>query len=270
MVKPKIAKKEWYPILAPKIFQNAVLGETPVYDPQNMIGKGLTTNLMNLTRDIKRQNVNVNFRIVDVQNGKAFTDIIGYYMAPSSVKRLIRKNISKISMSFSCKTSDNKTLQVKPLLITRAATIGSVATKMRRNSQDFLIKYIASITYDNLINDMVNHKMQSSLKREMNKIYPLRVCEIRSMEIVDLEKKKEAKEAKAAKKEKHSKEAGSEAAGKKEVKDTQKKEEKQEEVKENKEAAKEEKQAEVKESKEETKPEVKEEPKPETKPEQTA
>ena len=84
MAKQKIIKKEWYPILAPKIFHNEVLGETPVYDTQQMIGKTITKNLMNLTNDVKRQNINIGFKIVGVQNGKAITDIVGYYMVQSS------------------------------------------------------------------------------------------------------------------------------------------------------------------------------------------
>ena len=56
MAKAKVIKKEWYPILAPKIFQNTVLGETYVYEPEQMVGKGITKNLMNLTNDVKRQN----------------------------------------------------------------------------------------------------------------------------------------------------------------------------------------------------------------------
>jgi small subunit ribosomal protein S3Ae len=241
MVKAKVIKKEWYPVLAPKIFGNMVLGETYVYEPEQMVGKRMTKNLMSLTNDIKRQNISINFKVANVQNGKALTDVIGYYMVQSSVRRLIRRNIEKIDMSFLCKTSDNKNLQIKPLLVTRSATTGSVATKIRRNAQDFLVKYISSISYDNLLNDMITHKMQNFLRKDMNKIYPLRVCEIRSMEIVDLEKKEEAKKKiESSKKEKLARKAeerkdaekNQEKAGKaKESKDTEKKEEKVEESK---------------------------------------
>ena len=219
MAKTKVIKKEWYPILAPKIFQNTLLGETYVYEPEQMVGKGITKNLMNLTNDVKRQNININFEVTNVQNGKAFTNIVGYYMAQSSIRRLVRRNIEKIDMSFPCKTLDNKNLRIKPLLITRSATISSVAAKIRKTTQDFLIKYINSIRYDNLINDLVTHKLQNSLRKETNRIYPLRVCEIRSMEIVDLEKKKEAESKKVEKREKHAKKVEeNESAGKKESK----------------------------------------------------
>jgi len=198
MVKAKIMKKEWYPILAPKIFQNTVLGETPVFEPGQMLGKGLTINLTNLTHDVKRQNININFEIVNVENGKGFTEVVGYNMVQSTIRRLVRKNIEKIDMSFSCKTSDNKNLRIKPLMITRSATTGSVAAKIRRNAQNFIVDYIGKISYDNFVNDLVSHKMQSYLRKDLSKIYPLRICEIRSMEIVDLEKKKKAQsEAKA-------------------------------------------------------------------------
>ena len=203
MAKVKIIKKEWYPILAPKIFQNAVLGETYVYESDQMIGKGITQNLMNLTNDIKRQNINIDFKVVDVQNGKAFADVMGYYMVQSSVRRLVRKNADKIDMSFLCKTSDGKNLRLKPLLITRSATTGSVVARIGKNAKDFLVKYVEAISYNNFIDDLVGHKVQNLLRKDLNKIHPLRVCEIRSMEIIDLEKKEQVEiKAKSDKKEK--------------------------------------------------------------------
>jgi|SRR3989338_851475 len=229
MAKPKIARKEWYPILAPKLFQNAVLGETYVYEPQEMLGKGVVSNLMGLTNDIKRQNINILFRVNSVDNGKAFADIIGYNMLNSSIKRLVRRNIEKIDMSFSCKTSDNKTLQVKPLLIARAATKGSIAAKIRRIAHDSLIRYISSVTYDTFVNDLVSHKVQTSLRSELNKVYPLRICEIRYMGIVDLERKLAAKAKEhQGRKEKAQKKGkpkeGKEASEKKEAKEEKPKE----------------------------------------------
>ena len=61
-----------------------------------MVGKSITQSLMNLTRDVKRQNININFKVVGVQNGKGVTYVIGYYMAQSAIKRLIRRNIKKL------------------------------------------------------------------------------------------------------------------------------------------------------------------------------
>ncbi|MBW2976171.1 hypothetical protein KY347_01845 [Candidatus Woesearchaeota archaeon] len=221
MAKTKLSKKQWYSIIAPKIFGSVVLGETYVYEPEQMVGKGITQSLMNLTNDVKRQNININFKVFEAKNDKAFTNIVGYHMVQSSIKRLVRRNSEKIDSSFSCKTADNKSLQIKPFLITRSPVKGSVATKIRRTAKDFLVRYAGAVSYDNLINDLLNHKVQSSLKKELNRVYPLRICEIKSMEIVDLEKREEAKSRKKSRKKSEQKpeKKAEESKGKKQKKE---------------------------------------------------
>ena len=200
MAKAKILKKQWYLIVAPKLFRNVALGETLVYEPEQMMGKSITQNLMNLTNDVRRQNININFEVVNVENGKGFTNIVGYNMVKSSVKRMVRRNINKIDMSFVCSTSDKKNVRIKPLLITRSPISGSVEAKIRKNAQDFLTKYIGNISYDNFTNDLISHKLQNYLRAHLKKVYPLKVCEIRSMQISKVHEDAEPKKAKSQKK----------------------------------------------------------------------
>jgi len=126
-----------------------------------MVGKSITQNLMNLTNDVKRQNININFEIVNVEDGKAYTNLVGYSMVQSSIKRLVRKNINKIDMSFTCSTSDKEKIRIKPILITRSAVSNSIVARIRRETQEFITKNIGSISYDNFINDIISHKLQS-------------------------------------------------------------------------------------------------------------
>ena len=212
MAKPKVAKKEWYPIIAPKIFKGVIIGETVVYDPDKMIGKSMSENLMNLTNDVKKQNIKVVFEVVNVENKRALTEITGYKMVPSSVKRLVRRNIEKIDMSFPCSTSDNKNLRIKPLIITRSAVSSSVGAKIRRNAEDFITKYVQGISYDNLANDLITHKMQDLLRAGLNKVYPLRICEIRSMYVLKAVKEETAPKQEMAQKKKAKQEKNPEAA----------------------------------------------------------
>ena len=59
----KVKKKRWCQIIGPKIFRDTILGETAVIDPNMLINRALTVNLMTLTNDIKKQNINVSFLI---------------------------------------------------------------------------------------------------------------------------------------------------------------------------------------------------------------
>jgi|TARA_Y100000310_G_C20627282_1_gene786637 ribosomal protein S3AE len=194
MAKSKVAKKEWYPILAPKLFRNGVLGETHVYEPEKIMGKRLKQNLMNLTNDVKKQGINVSFEVTSVEKDRALTEIIGYKMVQSSIRRFVRRNVGKIDMSFTCSTSDKKKLRIKPLIVTRMAVVGSIATKIRKNAKDYLIKHIGNSTYDVFVGDLINHSLQGTLKKHLSKVYPLRICEIRSMEVISITPHSETEE----------------------------------------------------------------------------
>lgn len=187
----KIKKKQWYSILAPKQFENAVIGETLVYEPGAMLGKTLSHSLMNLTNDMKRQNVNIRFKVVEVEGDKAKTSIIGYQIVPSSVKRFVRRASEKMDISFTCETADNVFLRINPLVITKSDIKGSIAAKMRGSAVIFLVKAIKKMAYDEFINDLISHKIQGAMRETLNKIYPLRVCEIRYAGIEAREKPQE-------------------------------------------------------------------------------
>ena len=189
----KLKKKQWYPIIAPKLFDNVVLGETLVQEPKAMLGKTLSHNLMNLTNDTKRQNINIHFKVVEVEGDKAITSIVGYEIVPYSVKRFVRINSEKMDMSFACETEDNVSLRVKPLIITKADVKGSVAAKVRNNAVSYLIKTIKKMKYEDVLNDLISHKLQSAMRENLTKIYPLKVCEMRYLGIEAREKPQEVK-----------------------------------------------------------------------------
>ena len=190
----KLKKKQWYPILAPKQFDNVIIGETLVYEPNQMLGKTLSHSLMNLINDTKRQNINIHFKVVEVEGNNAKTSIIGYQIIPSSIKRFVRRNSEKMDMAFTCETADNVLLRVKPLVITRGDVKGSIAAKLRNNIVSFLVKTIRKMTYDEIINDLISRKMHDIMRANFNKIYPLKVCEIRYLGVEAREKPQEIKD----------------------------------------------------------------------------
>jgi len=188
----KLKKRQWFNIIAPKQFENAVIGETLVYEPQQMLGKTLSHSLMNLSNDPKRQNINIHFKVIAIEGDKGMTSIIGYEIVHATVKRFVRRNSEKMDLSFNCDTADNVYLRVKPLVVTKGSVKGSVAAKVRHNIISFLTRIIKKMTYDEVINEMIMHKLQSSMRAALNKIYPLKVCEIRYIGIEARDKPQEA------------------------------------------------------------------------------
>jgi len=177
-------KKRWHPIVAPKLFSERVIGESPALEPAMMIGRTVKSNLTNLTGDIKKQHVEVTFEVDKVMGDTAYTYIRSFEINPSAMKRFVRRGKKRVDDSFKCRTSDSKTVVIKPFLVTKAMTTNSIITKLRKTAREVLTRGISGSTYDQICNDFVLYNLQKSMKAVLNKIYPLKICEIRMMSLI--------------------------------------------------------------------------------------
>ena len=175
----KAKKKRWYPIVAPKLFREQILGESLVADPVLLEGKPLKINLMNLTGDAKRQNINIGFTIVKVTDGKGMTRITKYSVLPSSLKRMVRRGRDKIDDSFLARTKDKVFVRVKPLIVTKNRSPHSQQQKIRLEAKKFLRSVISERPFEQLAEEVVNWRVQKSLRDVVSKLYPTRSVELR-------------------------------------------------------------------------------------------
>jgi len=185
----KVKKKKWYTIMAPKMF-GGTIGETITSDPNMMIGKTVTSNLMNLTGEMRQQSTNLKFRITGVEDDSVNTEPISYELVPPSIKRFVRRDTERIDESFVCETADGVLLKIKPLLVTAAKAKGSQIKVLRKFAVGLTAKEIKTLSYEEFLKMLIGHRFQSDLKKNLNKIFPLKTCEIRKVEVVKKEKAK--------------------------------------------------------------------------------
>ena len=179
-----VKRKRWYELIAPRLFNEQVLGETLSAEPEQVIGRAATINLMNLTKDIKKQNINVTFRVQEVTGLKAHTDLIEYHIIPTSIKRLVRKGKEKVEDSFLAVTKDNRTVRVKPLIICRSNTVRSVSTDVKEATRKMTEEILKQIDYYQFIKDIITQKFQRALRQQVNKIYPVKIVDIRMIKLI--------------------------------------------------------------------------------------
>ena len=226
-------KKKFYQIIAPELFNKQEIGEVPLYEINDALGRTIEVNLLALTNDPKRQNTNIHFRISGNDGQRLMTEVTGYKIAANSVRRMMKRKKIRIDDSIVVKTNDNRAVRIKPFLITAGFARSAALRGLSKNLRDVLTKNAAKLSYDSLIKDIISRKFQSELREQLKKIYPLAVCEIRSMEIE--KEKKGLMEQKKKKKERRGEH--------KEVKETEEKKvkEEKEDKKESKENAEEKK-----------------------------
>lgn len=176
--------KKWYTVIAPQAFNSMELGETPANEPTEVEGRSIIANLMVLTGNAKRQNTNLVFQVRKVQGDKAHTELISYHVVPSSIKRMMRRNKSRIDDSFVCKTSDGRLVRMKPFLLTASLARRAATTTIRRVAKQHVVREVAKVSFDALAQDLVSGKFQKSLRESLNHIFPVVGSEIRVMEVV--------------------------------------------------------------------------------------
>ncbi len=175
-------KKNWYNIIGSGAFKDVDLGETIAYDDKQLIGRKLNINLMEITGDVKKQSARLIFKIKDVNGNRAVADLIGYEMLSAHTKRLVRELRSKVDDSFITETKDKIKIKVKPLILTRNLVSKSISSSLRKKSRELLNEELNKNDYGNIINMLVNNKIQRQLRDSLKKIYPLAGYEVRMLE----------------------------------------------------------------------------------------
>lgn len=185
----KRKKKVWYGLYAPSTLNNAFIGETHAYSPESIIGKTVSMNLAMIINDMKKQNINVSFKVKEVKDNKGVTELIGYSLILAHLKRLVRRKRDKIDDSFLATAKDGKIIRVKTVAMTNSKTYDSVSNAVRLSLRAKIKKALKEMTFDEFISSLINVRLQRDWKTSLNKIYPIKFLEVRHASI-EVPKKK--------------------------------------------------------------------------------
>jgi len=185
MVKPvtAIKKKRWVQIVAPQEFGGNFVGETYLAEPQEGVGRNMSVSLMSLTGDPGQQSIHIDFKITGVQNNTLVTEVMGFNIINSAVRKMMRRGKEKVEDSFVVVTKDNKNVRVKPILVTKNRAKGGVLADVQKQLRNNVLKMTAELTYTDFVNSLIAHQFQKKLQEALKKVYPLSICEIRWMSI---------------------------------------------------------------------------------------
>lgn len=180
----KKKKKRWVSITAPKEFNNVIVGESLCTDPKLLIGRRINTSLMDLGGHVRRQNVAITLKATGVEGEQVVTEFEGYRVSPAHVKRIVRKSKDKLDDSFVYNTKDGIKVKIKLLILTRNKVQNSVLSALRKKAREDLTDNIVKQNFSELVFSVISIKLQQDLRSNLNKVYPLVVCEITSLEKV--------------------------------------------------------------------------------------
>ena len=82
---------------------------------------------------------------------------------------MMKRRKIRLDDSFLVKTLDNKTVRMKPFLITAGFARSGATTSIRRALRAALTKSISQMSYDTLVRELISKNLQYDLKSKLKK-----------------------------------------------------------------------------------------------------
>ncbi len=180
----KLKGKQWFPILAPKFFNNVEIGKTISTVPENLMGKIVNVNALELTNDINKYYLKLKLKINSVADGKANTQFYGSEILQDYISRMVLHRTRRIDSVQDLQTSDKIKIRVKGLVIVSKRVKSSITVKIREFVAAVMKKEVVESTLDEFLEKMLSNEIKNKILREGRRIYPLRNFEIRKTEII--------------------------------------------------------------------------------------
>jgi len=148
------------------------------YDIEEFQGR---TILYDLTRLLRGKGIVIKLK-VDVKDEKATTKPKELKVMPYFIRRMMRKGTNYVEDSFSAECKDAK-IKIKPFLLTRKKVSRAVRKALREKAREELIAYVKNKDSKTIFDDIMNNRTQKTLGQTLKKIYPLSLCEIKTITI---------------------------------------------------------------------------------------
>lgn len=184
--------KQWFVIKAPKIFGEKDVGQTAAAEPDMLIGRTVEVLGSEVTGSLSHLQYLLWFRITKVVGSNAFTDLYGYELERSFMKRLTRRHSSKVEVVFDVITKDKKKLHVKAITWTAVKVSRAKRTAIRKKMVEMITEEAAKKEKDELIKEFFAGDLMKRIASEVKKIAPVRRVEVAKVRYIP-EETEEAK-----------------------------------------------------------------------------
>ena len=178
----KLKGKEWYTIVAPKIFGEKVIGQTPVGDPQSLKKRVITVSLINLVSDPSKYYLKFSFKVKEIKEKKALTEFHGFEVLRDYISRMIRHGILRIDNIHDITTKDGVKIRVKTITLTSRKAKKIIEINLRKFIHEKLEKEISDMNLHEFIKRILDDSLKKELINEGSKIYPIYNFEMRKVE----------------------------------------------------------------------------------------
>ena len=183
-VRDKWRRKEWYDVYLPKYFGESKMGETPADDPSKVVGRVIETTLAQITGDFSQEYLKLYFQVTDIEDHTAKTVFKGHEYLRDYLRSLVRRRSTKVDGAFRVSTPEGYRLKIIVVALTQARIKTSQERGIRLIMREIVEKKTQTLTFDQIVHEMVLGKLASDIYNEAKNVTALRHVGIRKSELL--------------------------------------------------------------------------------------
>ncbi len=170
--------KKWFTILAPALFNNVSLAQTPAEDPENVMGRTMSVSARELTGNIKKSQLMLQFRVNNVQGLNAYTILTGISVQPSSVRRLVRRKTSKVESVDDVMCKDGVRARVKSVALAAHQISAPKRAAVRVMLREGIMALASQHDYEALLGQVVGGDPLMGIVEKARKLAPMKRMDV--------------------------------------------------------------------------------------------
>jgi len=180
----KFKRKMWYSVVSPVLFNRKEIATTPALEPKDIIGRTIKTNAFVLLGNIKKQSISIKLQITGLKDNNAETMIKEYWIPHMHLSRVIRHGGRKIQVDEAVETKDKKKVAITMMVLTKGRSTETQNKEISKAVHDYIKQELPKLNYDSLILNALMAKIQTEIKINAKKIFPLKFVEINRIRLM--------------------------------------------------------------------------------------
>jgi small subunit ribosomal protein S3Ae len=183
-VKDRWKAKNWYNLIAPTMFNKALIGETLADDPELLMGRISEVTVQDITGDFSKMHIKLAFKIQDIRGSDAHTQFVGHDLTSDYVRRLTRRKKTRTDTTLEITTKDGTKLKVKPMAIADRRIQSSKQTAIREIMRKVVLNAAEDKTIGEFIKTIISGELSKNIAVSCKPIQPMQRVEIRKSEVI--------------------------------------------------------------------------------------
>lgn len=176
-------RKQWYEIVAPKLFEERQIGETLSAEPKQLIGRKIGVSLLELSKDYSKFYIKLHFQIDSVNGSKAYTKFVGHEIMRERIYRMVQRRVRRVDLVQDLRTKDGVPVRVKTVFVLLRRVNTSIKASARTRASEIIEKAVTESTLDEFVKLIITGDLTANVRKECSRISPVGNVEIRKSEV---------------------------------------------------------------------------------------